>query len=102
MHQANLTGRRALNLSALLIPLALACGNDNDEPTETQEPVREARFEPVVEAVMQTLEQEQALASGITLAVMERGEIVWAEGFGSADPSAERAIATDTTFQIGS
>jgi CubicO group peptidase (beta-lactamase class C family) len=41
-------------------------------------------------------------ASGVTVAVMERGELVYSEGLGVADRAQNRAVDRHTRFNIGS
>lgn len=41
-------------------------------------------------------------ASGASVALWKDGAVVFAEGFGSADPDAEVAITPETLFQVGS
>jgi CubicO group peptidase (beta-lactamase class C family) len=41
-------------------------------------------------------------ASGASMAIWMNGEIVFAEGFGSADPDTDIPVTPDTLFQIGS
>jgi CubicO group peptidase (beta-lactamase class C family) len=104
MRHDTITITRRLGLTLFLGTLSLALGC-KDEATQSdsddvQQPVRDARFEPAVEVALQTLKDSQA--SGVSIAVMERGKFVWVEGFGSASPTRKRAILPDTTFQIGS
>jgi CubicO group peptidase (beta-lactamase class C family) len=40
--------------------------------------------------------------SGVTIAIMERGSIVYSEGFGVADRASNRAVDRDTRFNVGS
>lgn len=42
------------------------------------------------------------LASGASVALWQHGDIVFAEGFGSADPDVEVPVTPDTLFQVGS
>lgn len=62
--------------------------------------VRDGRFDPVVDTLLAELDAN--LAEGVSVAVRERGELVWVEGFGSAAPGGTVPVTPDTRFQIGS
>ena len=47
---------------------------------------------------MMTTEQ----ITGLSIALLDDQDVVWAEGFGYADQSAGRLVSTDTVFRIGS
>lgn len=98
------TRSRHLGLTALLLgaPLAPGCLEVEraDKPDASETPDPDPRFSSIAPVAMETL--ENSLAKGVSIAVMENGKIVWAEGFGSASPTEQRDIEPDTTFQIGS
>ena len=56
------------------------------------------------DALMETLEDDLAAneASGVSIAVMEGGEITLAATLGSSRPDEDALVTTDTLFQIGS
>ncbi len=91
--------------------LLAACSGDEKGDTaptvpatsETLTPtpvVRDPKFDAVSDVLLAELGPN--LASGVSIAVSERGVITWAEGFGTADPDAEVPIDPDMLFQIGS
>ena len=45
---------------------------------------------------------EDNYASGASVAILDHGEIIFAEGFGSADPDSDVPVTTTMLFQIGS
>lgn len=55
-------------------------------------------------AARETIRQRQALsgAPALSLAVVQDGELVWAEGFGTADREADRAATADTIYRLAS
>lgn len=63
-------------------------------------PATDGRFAPVVEAILADLEANSA--PGVSVAIMEGGEVTWAAGFGSARPDEAVAVDPDTLFQLGS
>jgi CubicO group peptidase (beta-lactamase class C family) len=100
-----ITHSRHLGLAAILLtaPLVQGCeeGTKGDaKPEEMEPPEPDARFDGIAAVAMQTL--ENSLAKGVSVAVMEKGKLVFAQGFGSASPTELREITPATTFQIGS
>jgi CubicO group peptidase (beta-lactamase class C family) len=85
---------------ALLLATALLAGCPDDAADAADAPRRDPRYDAVVEVVLAELDANPA--SGVSIAVMEKGVLTWAEGFGSASPIANVPIRPDTTFQIGS
>lgn len=81
-------------ITLLALGLLLACDDETSRPEQVD------RFAAAIAAAEQTI--EESFASGLSIAVMRRGELLWVEGIGSASPNEERAITPDTTFQIGS
>ncbi|WP_428263946.1 serine hydrolase domain-containing protein [Haliangium sp.] len=87
---------RAIHCSCLLLGLTLIGCDDEASPLPTRDP----KFDLVVDVLLDELAQNSS--SGLSIAVMEAGEITWAEGFGSASAVADITVEPDTTFQIGS
>ncbi|MEM9453359.1 MAG: serine hydrolase domain-containing protein [Myxococcota bacterium] len=77
-----------------------ACGAEIEPPDSEGALPRETRFDSAVDSLLEELDGN--LAPGVSIAVMEHGEIVWAEGFGSASPLDDVPVEIDTTFMIGS
>jgi CubicO group peptidase (beta-lactamase class C family) len=77
-----------------LIPLAFGCGNSAQEPTIP------ARFQ----AVAQAVEGERVAlgAPGVAIAIVEKGEVTFAHGFGRKDASRPDPVEPSTLFRIGS
>jgi CubicO group peptidase (beta-lactamase class C family) len=71
-------------------------GDDSGDDTGTPD----ARWDPVREAIDATL--GRGYASGVSIAVWVDGEIVYAEGFGSAHPDRDVPVKPTTLFNIGS
>lgn len=70
-------------------------------PTPTPPPpARDPRFDAAADALVAALGPNHAV--GVSIAVREGGEVTWAEGFGTADPTGEVDVTPDTIFQIGS
>ena len=58
------------------------------------------RFDDLVEAALSDLDAN--VAPGVSIAVMESGEVTFAQAFGSAHPDTDQPVTADTLFQIGS
>jgi len=58
------------------------------------------RFDALIAAV--EAEREELGAPGVAVAVIEDGEVTFARGFGSKDPSADVPVEATTLFRIGS
>jgi len=59
-----------------------------------------ARFDPLVEALLDDLERNEAY--GVSVAVMEDGVVTFAEAFGSRDADGDEPLTPQTLMQIGS
>jgi len=55
---------------------------------------------PLAEKIQQNLASFQI--PGASIAVIQKGEVAWASGFGYADLSKQRAVTKDTLFQAES
>lgn len=62
--------------------------------------LHDARTERIGEAVRQTMRKEGI--PGCSVAVIDHGEVVWAQGFGWRDVARRLPVDTDTQFQAGS
>ncbi|MDP6931924.1 MAG: serine hydrolase domain-containing protein [Myxococcota bacterium] len=95
-------------MSPFLVFLTLvACRQDLDvgddtagETGGTDVQTWDPRFDELSETLQEDLEASDA--AGISVAVMEGGEITYAAVFGSAHPDEEQALSTSTLFQLGS
>ena len=81
-----------LVLAFCLVPLA--CGDSSSDATIPQ------RFQ----AFAQAVEQERVAlgAPGLAVAVVEKGEMTFAHGFGRKDPTRPDPVLPTTLFRIGS
>ncbi len=60
----------------------------------------DARFQPLVDALLADLEASEAF--GVSVAIMEGGEITFAQAFGSKDRQGDQPLTPETLMQIGS
>ena len=58
------------------------------------------RLQPVREQILQAIRQGQA--TGVSIAVVRSGELVWSEGFGFADREHDIVATPDTPFSLAS
>lgn len=97
----------------MLLTLLLACDGDADKITPVDDTgdssidsEAPAALDPedlaTLEAQIERTLARQRFATGASVAIWRDGEIVYARGFGSADPEAEVPVTPDTLFQIGS
>ena len=76
-------------------------GTGDDGADDTGDgPTWDARFDPFVAALQEDL--EASLSTGVSVAIWQDGEIVFAEGFGTARPGEDLPVTPTTLFQIGS
>ena len=73
---------------------------DTVDSVDTASEPRDPRFDPLAEALLADL--ADSTASGVSVAVWQDGEVVYAEGFGSARSDSQLPVKTTTLFQIGS
>lgn len=64
------------------------------------QPQWEERFDPLVEALLEDLEESGAY--GVSVAIMEGGEVTFAHAFGSKDAAGTEPLLPTTLMQIGS
>lgn len=105
--------RPALALGTLLMAVTLgACGTDDarpdDEPSPTPETIA-ATLRPAIQVEGEppetyTLEERMAYhrVPGVSVAVLDGGEIAWAEAWGTADTETGAPVTTETLFQAAS
>ncbi len=74
--------------------------DDDDTADDDDDDLWEPRFDALVEALLVDLDASDA--PGVSVAVMEGGEVTFARGFGSAHPDEQLPVHTSTLFQIGS
>jgi CubicO group peptidase (beta-lactamase class C family) len=62
--------------------------------------IHDERTERIGEIIRETMRKEGV--PGVSVAVIDQGEIVWAQGFGWRDIAKRLPVDTDTQFQVGS
>jgi CubicO group peptidase (beta-lactamase class C family) len=75
---------------------------DTDTGTGDLPVIRDPRFDPVADVLLQELDAETNLATAASIAVCQGGQVLWREGFGTAVPEAVEPVTPSHTFQIGS
>lgn len=67
-------------------------------------PITSATFARTIAETTRYIQEEMAAqgVEGLSVALIDHEEIVWAQGFGWADRAAGKPVAPDTTFHIGS
>lgn len=73
---------------------------DQTADDDSEKAPDDARFDPFVQALKSDLEKSKAY--GVSVAVMEKGEITFAAAFGSKDAEGKVPLTTETLMQIGS
>jgi CubicO group peptidase (beta-lactamase class C family) len=95
--------RAGVVLAALAV-LTSGCqvGRALKEPIPASQPVgiRDQRTERIGEIIRETMRKESI--PGVSVAVIDQGRIVWAQGFGWRDVGRRLPVDTDTQFQAGS
>src|SRR2546426_6462949 len=63
-----------------------------------------SKYAPAIQVLDQWLEKEAALKKlpSLSIALVDDQELVWAKGFGYADPDAKLAATPDTVYRVGS
>src|SRR5690348_2621422 len=91
-------------IAAVLAGLCAGCqtGRALKGSIPASEPVglNDPRTERIGETVRQTMRKEGI--PGCSVAVIDHGEVVWAQGFGWRDVARRLPVDTDTQFQVGS
>ena len=90
---------RAVTVLLPLAFVAVACGSGPSLPSDLV--AAEGNLESLLEAtVPEVLARHDAV--GAALALVRDGEVVWAEGFGTADTAAAGTVTAETVFNAGS
>jgi CubicO group peptidase (beta-lactamase class C family) len=91
-------------IAAVLAAMCAGCQTSRalKETIPASKPVglHDARTERIGEAIRQTMRKEGI--PGCSVAVIDHGEVVWAQGFGWRDVARRLPVETDTQFQAGS
>lgn len=92
-HPGALALKRALSL-ALCGLLVAACGGGESPP----------RYEKTIAQVTQAIDTQMATngVTGLSIALVDGQDVVWARGFGFADKESGAAASADTIYEIGS
>ena len=69
-------------------------------PASSAVGIHDERTERIGEIIRETMRKEGV--PGVSVAVIDQGEIVWAQGFGWRDIAKRLPVDTDTQFQVGS
>jgi CubicO group peptidase (beta-lactamase class C family) len=93
-----------MNMLLLLACVRTDDGSSDDTAADTASTgdtsAPDPRFDALRAAVLADIEANYA--SGASVAVLDHGRVIYAEGFGSADPEADVPVTPTTLFQIGS
>ncbi|HTE54833.1 MAG TPA: serine hydrolase domain-containing protein [Kofleriaceae bacterium] len=97
-------GHRGLVTAALLCVAACAAPASTPTPTPTPTADSARRAEDVRASIRADIEAEIAAGrlTGVAVALVHRGRIVWEEGFGWADREAGRRATSHTPFSLAS
>jgi CubicO group peptidase (beta-lactamase class C family) len=93
-------------LASLLLMIAVCSGCHASrlvqEPISASSAVgaQDGRTERIGQVVRETMRKEKV--PGISVAVIDHGRLVWAQGFGWRDVEKRLPVDTDTQFQAGS
>jgi CubicO group peptidase (beta-lactamase class C family)/D-alanyl-D-alanine dipeptidase len=105
MHETQPAGwtRRSLKWAALLWALVALCQRCVADQSRSNIPARKDYAE-IVQSVGPFIEREMAQKglSGLSIAIVDDQEIVWAQGFGMADAKAGKPATAATVYRIGS
>jgi CubicO group peptidase (beta-lactamase class C family)/D-alanyl-D-alanine dipeptidase len=88
----------------LLMGLALACGPGLARPTDSLEIPAGKNYRQIAEAVGPFI-QRQLSEKGIpaiSIALIDDQQVVWAQGFGVAEPASKKPATAETVYRIGS
>ncbi len=87
-----------LLLAWLALFTGVACAQDNSNIPPRQD------YASVASALKPFIESQMALAGipGLSIAIVDDQQIVWAQGFGMADPKQKIAATAETVYRIGS
>ena len=87
----------------LVLGLSLAYGHSVADGNAPNVPVRKD-YAQIVDVLRPFIQREMAQKElqALSIAIVDDREIVWAEGFGSADPRSKKPATADTVYRIGS
>ena len=94
---------RVLTCAALAFTLSIACSRTLADDSSPNIPARKD-YASIVQAVKPFVEREMLEKGipGLSIAIVDDQQIVWAEGFGMADPHAKKPATAATVYRIGS
>jgi len=85
----------------LMASMLIACGEDEATPTPTSTPPPVGNLVAEFEAYVEQ-SRESLSVPGAAVAIVQGGEIVYAEGFGVKEIGSDDPVTADTVFTIGS
>jgi len=88
-----------MRLLSVLLLLA-ACNPSGEDTGDTGITVDPAAFDAIRSAVLNDL--RRSAATGAQVAIWYHGQVIFSEGFGTADPDADVPVTPTTLFQFGS
>jgi CubicO group peptidase (beta-lactamase class C family)/D-alanyl-D-alanine dipeptidase len=92
-----------LTFAALAFTLSIACSRTLADDSSPNIPARKD-YAAIVQILKPFVEQEmlEKEIPGLSIAIIDDQQIVWAEGFGVADPHARKPATAATVYRIGS
>jgi CubicO group peptidase (beta-lactamase class C family) len=96
--------RKDLVVSSVLAVLGCGCQVHNalkeSVPVSASVGIQDQRTERIAKAICATMRKEGI--PGLSIAIIDGGQLVWAQGFGWRDVKNRLPVDTDTQFQVGS
>src|SRR5258708_17726115 len=95
--------RTLLTYAALAFALSVICSSSLADENGLNIPARKD-YAAIAETLKPFVEREMAEKGlpGLSIAIVDDQQIVWAQGFGMADPSAQKPATAQTIYRIGS
>ena len=95
--------RSLLASIALAFTLSVACPFSLADDSVPNIPARKD-YAAIVAALKPFIEREMAEKGlpALSIAIIDDQQVVWAQGFGTADPHAAKAATAETVYRIGS
>jgi CubicO group peptidase (beta-lactamase class C family)/D-alanyl-D-alanine dipeptidase len=92
-----------LTCAALAFSLSIACSHSFADDSAPNIPARKD-YAAIAEALKPFIEREMAEKGlpGLSIAIIDDQQTVWAQGFGMADASAQKPATAQTVYRIGS
>ncbi len=92
-----------LTCAALAISLSIACSRSLADDSAPNIPARKD-YAAIAETLKPFIEREMAEKGlpGLSIAIIDDQQIVWAQGFGMADPTERKPATAQTVYRIGS